>query len=96
MNNNAGLCDDININKAIQRSSGNMLAIKKGKLCINIQQVDGTEWVHTLWPEKFCPKAGANQFFLTCELLQGKKMSRNHQNNIVVKSIHGNIVNQDS
>ena len=45
---------------------------KKAKLCVNIQQVDGTEQIHTLWPVKICPKADANLFSLTCKLLHGK------------------------
>ena len=65
---------------------------KKGKLCINFWQVDSTEQAHALWPAKFCPKAGANMFSIMCELLQRNKISRDHQNNIVVKSIKGNII----
>ena len=30
---------------------------KRGKLHVNVQQIDATEWLHTLWPMKFCPKA---------------------------------------
>ena len=63
-NDNTCLFDIININKLIEGSSRNMPATQKGKLCINIQQVDGTEWVHTIWPVKFCPRAGANLFSL--------------------------------
>ena len=97
MNNDTGLFNIININKMIQKSSGNMPATKKEKLCVNVQQVDGTEWVHTLWSVKFCPKAGANLFFLTFEHLQGKKISSDHQNKIIVKTTDGNILpNQDS
>ena len=51
-----------------------------------------TEWVHTLWPMKFCPKAGAGLFSLTCKFLQGKKISSDHQNNIMVKSTDSNII----
>ena len=64
---------------------------EKGKLHVIIWQVDGTKWVHTLWPVKCCPKAGANLFFLTCKLLQGK-ISSHHQNNIMVNSSKGNII----
>ena len=76
---------NIDINKLIQGSSMLMSATKKGKLCINVWQVDRTEWVHILWTMKFCPKAGANLFSLTCELLQRKTILSDHQNNIVVK-----------
>ena len=70
-----GHFDVIDINESIQESSKNMLVIKKGKLFVNVQQVDGTEQVHTLWPVKFCHKAGANLFSLTCKLLQRKQIS---------------------
>ena len=75
MNNNTNPFDIINIIKLIQGSSRNMPAAKKGKHHVNIQQVEGTEWVHTLWPMKFCPKAGVNLFSLTRKLLQGKEIS---------------------
>ena len=54
--------------------------------------VDGTEHVHTLFPVKFCPKAGGNLFSLTCKLLQGNKVSSDHQNNIVVYTPTGNVI----
>ena len=60
-------------------------------LHVNIQQVDGTEWVHTLWPVKFCPKAGANLFSLMSKL-QGNKISSDPWNNIVVNSSKGDII----
>ena len=41
---------------------------------------------------KFCLKAGANLFSLMCKLLQGKTISRGHQNNIMVNSMSGNII----
>ena len=88
MNNNNSLFDVININDLIQGSSRNMLAVKKGKLCINVWQVDGTEWVHIQWHMKFC----ANLYILTCKHLQGKKISSDHQNNIVVKTMDGDII----
>ena len=85
-----GLFDVIDINESIQGSSGNMPATKKEKLHINTQQVDGTEPVHTLWPMKFFPNA--NLFSLTFKVLQGKKISRDHQNNIMVESTDGDII----
>ena len=57
-----------------------------------MRQVDGTKQVHTLWAVKFCPKAGANLFSLMYELLQGNKISCDHQNNIVVNTLTGDII----
>ena len=54
--------------------------------------VNGTEWVHILWPIKFCPKAGANLFPLTCKRSQGSRISSTHPNNIVVKTLNGGII----
>ena len=51
---------------------------------------DGT--VHFLWPVTFCPKAGANLLFLTCKLLQGNKISSDHQNNIMVNILISDII----
>ena len=48
-NNDSGLFDVTKISESIQRSSGSMPVRKKGKLCINVQKVDGTEWVHILF-----------------------------------------------
>ena len=61
---NTSLFDVINIHNSIQGSFRNMSAMKKGKLCINIQQIDGTKWVCTLCSVKFCAKVGANLFSL--------------------------------
>ena len=38
------------------------------------------------------PQAGANLFSLTCKLLQGNKISSDHQNNLVVGPTCGNII----
>ena len=69
-----------------------MPTTKKGKLKVKTHQVNGTEWVHTLWPLKLCPKAGLNMFSLTCKLLQGKKIVSDQQNNIIVSTPKGNII----
>ena len=61
-NNVTGLFDITDIDELIQGSSRNMPAMKKGKLWVKLQQVNGTEQVHTLWPLTFCCKAGANLF----------------------------------
>ena len=66
--------------------------MKKGKLQVKVQQVNRTEQVHTLQPVKFCPKAGANLFSLTCELLQGNEISSYNQNNIMVNTPTGDII----
>ena len=47
-NNDTSVFKVTEIHKSIQESSGSMSAIKKGKICQNIGQVDGTEWIHTL------------------------------------------------
>ena len=84
--------DITNMDKLIQSSFSIMLTIKKGKLHINVQQVIGAEWLHTLWPMKFCPKACANLFSLMCNLSQGNKISSDHQNNIMVSNMCGDII----
>ena len=72
MNNDTGLYDSIEINELEQGSASNMSVTKKGKLWMKVHQVDDTERVHILWPVKYCAKAGANLYSLTCELLHGK------------------------
>ena len=91
-NNKTGMYDITNINKSIQGSSNIMPATKNGKLHVNVCQVDGTEWVHTQLPMKLCPKAGMHLFYLTCKLLQGNKTLCDHQNNIVVNTMCGDII----
>ena len=69
--------------------------VKEAPVTCKLQKntsVDGTEWVYTIWPMRLCPKAGVNLFSLTCELLQGKILSSDHQNNIVVKCTDGDII----
>ena len=90
-NNDIGLFDVINIKELIKGSSIIMPATKKDKLHVNEWQVDGTKQIHTLWSLKFCPKASANLFFPMCKLYQEKTISSNHQNNIMVNSMDGNI-----
>ena len=63
-----GMYDVTEIDEYIQGSSGILPAMKKGKLCMTVRQVNRQEQVHTLWPVKFCPSAGANLFLLTCKL----------------------------
>ena len=92
INNDTGLYDVTNIDKSIKGSSSIMPDTKKGKLQVMEPQVVGTKQVLNLWPVKFCPKAGANLFSLTYKLLQGNKISSDHQNNIMVKTLTSNII----
>ena len=77
-NNNTGLFDIIDIIKLIQGSFSIVSTMKKSTLQVNIQQVNGTEWVHTLLPMKFCHKTGAKLYSLTYKLLQGNTISSDH------------------
>ena len=63
--------DIIDIDKSIQGSSNIMPAVKRGKLHVNVHEVDRTEQVHTLWPMKFCREVVVNLFSLMCQLSQG-------------------------
>ena len=90
--NDTGLYDITNIDELIQGSSSIMPITKKGKLQVKVHQVNGTEHIHTLWPVKFCPKAGANLFSLMCELSKGNKISSDNQNNIAVNTLTGDII----
>ena len=90
-NNNTGLYNVTNIDESIQGSSSIIPPTKKGKLQVNIWQVNRAEQVHTLWSVKFCPKAGANLFSLTCELLQENEISSDHSNNIGINTPNGDI-----
>ena len=92
MNNNTGMFVAINIDKLIQGGSSIMSTTKKGKLQVHVWQVDKTEWVHTLWPMKFCPNIGANLFPLMCKLSQENTISIDHQINIMVSSTNGDII----
>ena len=91
-NDDTGLYNINDINELIQGSSSIMPATKKSKLQVKVRQVNRAEQVHTLWPVKFCPKAGANLLSLMCELLQGNKISTDHLNNIVITTPSGNII----
>ena len=91
-NNDTSLFDITTIKELVQGSLDSLPAIKKGKFCFKAHQVDGTEWVHTLLPMKFCPEAGANLFSLRCKLLQGNTIKRDHKNNIIVHATGGDII----
>ena len=47
-NDDTGMYDITDIDESIQGSSNILPAMKKGKLHVNVCQVDGTEWVQTL------------------------------------------------
>ena len=79
INDDSGLFNIINVNESIQLCI--YASNKNDNVCVNIQQVDGTEWIHTLWPMKFCPKKSANLFSLICKPLKGRTISSNNQNN---------------
>ena len=91
-NDDTGLYDFTNICESIQGSCSIIPVMKKIKLQVKGLQVGGTEQVHTLWPVKFCPKAGVNLFSLMCKLSLGNKIARDHQNNIVVNTSTGDII----
>ena len=55
--------------RKINYLSGSMLATKEGKLHMKVCVVDGCKKLHMSWPVKYCVKANANLFSLTCELL---------------------------
>ena len=91
-NDDIGLYDIMDIDESNQESSGIMPATKKGNLHVKVHQVNRIEWVHILWPAKFCFKASANLFSLTCKLLQGNRIASDLRNNIVVNTSNGNII----
>ena len=67
-NDDAGMYDITMIDEPVKGKSRRIKVTKKGKLCLNVRQVDGSEIGYTLWPVKYCKKAWANLFSLTCEL----------------------------
>ena len=62
MNDNMGSLKSPKFMSQFKEAWAVCLPSEKGKLCINVWQVYGTEWVHTQWLIKFCPKADANPF----------------------------------
>ena len=67
-----------------------MSATKRGNLLVKVRQVNITEQVNTLWSVKFCPKVGVNLLSLKCKLLQGNKISSDH--NIVGNTLTSDII----
>ena len=75
-NNNTGLYDITEINKLVQGILGIISATIKGKLCMKVCPVDGSE----------------NVYSLIFELLQGEKVKSDHKNKIFVQSSNGYII----
>ena len=71
-NNDTGLYDITNINKLVQRSSGNMSAMRKGKLCMIVCQVNGSKKLYVLWSVKHFTKADANHILSNIQTLSRK------------------------
>ena len=57
-----GMYEITKIDGSMQVNSDSMKTTNKGELCIISRQVNGSEILHTLWPVKYCKKAGANPF----------------------------------
>ena len=76
----------------VRRKLRQYIHYKKGKLCVKVRQVDGSKRLHNLWLVWYCARFGANHFSLTCEPLQGSKISSNTKNNIVLNTAKGNAV----
>ena len=66
-----------------------MTTAKKGKLPVNVRQ--GSKKLNTLWPVKYCVKAGSNLFSLTCKSRKGNNISV-EKNSIVLETVKGNTV----
>ena len=47
---------------------------------------------NVLWSVKYCVKAGAKLFLLTCKLSEGSKISSDHKRNILVQRMNDNII----
>ena len=62
-----------------------MQATKKGKLCCNIKQMDGSMTEKVFSPVKYCPKSEANLFSITNELSQNTTLGNDAHKNITLK-----------
>ena len=80
------------IDEPVQGSSDKIKATKKGKLHVKLKQIDGRKIKHTLWPVKYCEKARADLFSLTCKFSQVRKMSSDSMTNMVLDISDGWIV----
>ena len=90
--NSMGVYDKTTLDELVQGSLGSMSAMKTVKPQVSARQVNGRHKVHILWPLKYCAKAGANHFLLTCKLLQGGKLCSDEKNNVVMETIKNNII----
>ena len=68
-----------------------MQATKKGKLCFNIKQVDGSMAKKVLFSVNYCPKSEAKHFSITFELFQGASLGNAHKN-ITLKKVDELVV----
>ena len=59
---------------------------------MKVFQVNKNKKLHVLWTMKYFSKTSANLFLLTCKILQGSKIQKEHKNNIVVHFTSGNII----
>ena len=67
VNNDISMFDVEAINKSVQGSSSNKMAMKKGKIYARVGLVDVSKKLHTLMP-KYCVRVGASLFSLTFKL----------------------------
>ena len=86
-NDDKGLYDITDINELVQCSSDIVSTSKKGKLCMKLCQVSGSEKLHVL-----CQVWYANLFSFTFKLLQQSKILSYCKNNIVIQLKSGDIV----
>ena len=47
---------------------------------------------NTLWPVEYCARVGVNLFSMTCELVQGSKLSSDNKNNFVLETACNEIL----
>ena len=64
----------------------------KGEASHKVWQIDGSEIKHTVLPMKFYKTTGANLVPLTCEVLQGMKLTSNKVNNTILKNSDNQVV----
>ena len=90
-NNDTCFYDVTNINKLIQASESNTCTTKKDKLWINVCQVNGTEWVHILWPRSIVPRQMQTCIALHVNFCEGTRL-KSDKKNIMTHSSEGNII----
>ena len=85
-NQSTSVYDVESINEHVQDICGGMQATKKGKLCCNRKQVDGSMTEKVLSPMNCFPKSDANLFSIACELSQGATLGNDANKNITLKN----------